>query len=274
MRVIAAMLVVYGCAAAANGQTAPGASAAFDAASIKPNRIGGRTTVEMGGGRFSATNVTLRVLLGLAYPADGRLRNDDQVAGGPAWVYSDRFDVFATGAPRSLGAPAAGAIAPPESAALNELRAMVRNLLASRFQVIVHNENRELAAYALVRLRADSLGPQLRPSNADCAAERGMRRVPPGGPGPAHCARSHHADAGLAGIRAASRKTSRRRPFRPDRNLRCRFDVESRAGHRGRRHRYAGAGRSRLDFHRRTAAAWPGTGRGDADDRRAGDRSR
>jgi uncharacterized protein (TIGR03435 family) len=127
----------------------------------------------MAGGRFTTINVTLRDLVKMAYPIQTGLRSDDQIVGGSGWVGADRFDVIAM-AP-SVGAldtrRAAGAIAPPESAALDQVRVMLRNLLADRFKLMVHHEIRDFPIYAVVLAREDGrLGPQLRRSDVDCAA--------------------------------------------------------------------------------------------------------
>jgi uncharacterized protein (TIGR03435 family) len=169
----AVVLMIIASPVLADGQPAPVAvGPQFEVASVKANTSGGATRVDIGGGRFSTTNVSVRDLLKLAFPIDGHLRNDRQIVGGPDWLGSTRFDIVATGAPASLGAPVPGSVAPPESPALNELRAMLQHLLIDRFSLAVHHENRDLPIYGLTRLHGDRLGPQLRISNADCAAER------------------------------------------------------------------------------------------------------
>ena len=48
---------------------------------------------------------------------------------------------------------------------------MLRRLLAERFGLKVHYENRERPVYELVRARADGrLGPQITPNTVDCGA--------------------------------------------------------------------------------------------------------
>jgi uncharacterized protein (TIGR03435 family) len=59
---------------------------------------------------------------------------------------------------------------------------MMRAMLADRFQLEVHFENREQPVYDLILARPDTrLGPTIRPSDVDCvardAAERAAREA-------------------------------------------------------------------------------------------------
>src|SRR5215472_1875337 len=64
----------------------------FEAATVKANKSGEvRMAVDFqGGGRFSATNVPLKILIALAYHV-----RPEAVTGGPGWLGSDRFDIVA-----------------------------------------------------------------------------------------------------------------------------------------------------------------------------------
>jgi uncharacterized protein (TIGR03435 family) len=150
----------------------------FEAASVKPNRSGdGRIALFFQpGGRFMATGVTLRMLVGAAYGTPAPLP-DYQLIGGPDWIGSDRFDIIA----KAEGDPQPGPQGPPPIMFL-----MLRTLLADRFKLAVHTESRELPIYALVMSRTDGRhGPQLNPAAVDCAALRGSRgNAPPAGPPP------------------------------------------------------------------------------------------
>jgi uncharacterized protein (TIGR03435 family) len=77
-----------------------------------------------------------------------------QLAGGPDWITTDRFDLDA----------AAGGDRPIE-----EMRGMMRTLLEDRFHLAVHRETRQGDGLILVRTRPDRLGPNLRVSTLDCA---------------------------------------------------------------------------------------------------------
>jgi uncharacterized protein (TIGR03435 family) len=49
-----------------------------------------------------------------------------------------------------------------------EMQHMLQPLLAERFKLAVHRENREVDAYVIVRVRTDRLGPLMTRSFADC----------------------------------------------------------------------------------------------------------
>jgi uncharacterized protein (TIGR03435 family) len=146
-----------------NGQaptTSSGADPAFEVASVKPNKSGDGG-VRLGiqpGGRLTATNVPLRLLIRNAYQIQ-----DFQLVGAPDWIAAERFDVVAK---------ADGDVPPPQPGGPpSALQLMMRTLLAERFKLAVHHETRELPVYALVVARSDGkLGSQLQASTTDCAA--------------------------------------------------------------------------------------------------------
>ena len=162
------------------------ADPAFEVASVKPNKSGDGRVVMLSqpGGRFTATNVTLQMLISTAYGIPQPLPNF-QILAGPDWIRSDRFDIVAK-APEDT---------PPGPNSPMSL--MIRTLLKERFGLVVHDETRALPVYALVMARADRKpGPQLKPAAVDCAAimargcggppvppppgERGPERMPCG----------------------------------------------------------------------------------------------
>jgi len=132
------------------------ASPAFDVASVKPNRSVNQETASFvqPGGRYTATNVTVRMLVKAAYGL-----HDDQLIGGPEWVKTDRFDI---------SAKAEGYSTP--SAFRDAARLMLRPLLASRFKLVLREERRDLPVYVLTFASANRMpGPLIRPTNpADC----------------------------------------------------------------------------------------------------------
>jgi uncharacterized protein (TIGR03435 family) len=157
--------------------TPPASDLAFEVASVKPNRADdGRVMLSMQpGGRFTATNVALRMLIRQAYEMQ-----DFQIVNGPGWIGTDRFDVVAK--------------APEGEVTADRLRPMLRALLAERFHLAAHTETREMSIYALVKARSDGkLGPKLTASTTDCTAARGRR----GGPPPAPPQPGQRIDCGL-----------------------------------------------------------------------------
>ena len=126
----------------------------FEVALIKANTSGTPRTFISGmqpGGRYTATNFTLKQLILQAY----RIQ-DFQVAGGPPWLDTDRFDISAK-ADRAYTS--------------SQLQPMMQTLLQQRFALAVHKEQRDRPLYTLVLDRRDrKFGPRLRQSPVDCAA--------------------------------------------------------------------------------------------------------
>jgi len=128
--------------ALAGGSVAQQPPPAFEEVSIKANRSG-----EQGGssraqpGRYVGVNVTLMRLVRLAY------RPVEEFDGGPDWKDKDRFDIEAvTGA----------------NASQPQMLAMLRTLLADRFELRAHTETRALPVYELSLGRPDGrLGSSL-----------------------------------------------------------------------------------------------------------------
>ncbi len=143
--------------------TARGQEPAFEVASVKINTSGdpvSRMSAPAGTGRFEAINVPVRRLILNAYGLQSF-----QLAGGPSWIDSVQVDVLARGA---------------AGVSREEISAMVRTLLARRFNLVVRRDTREMPVYALVVARADRrLGPRMQASTADCAAA-----LAPGAPAP------------------------------------------------------------------------------------------
>jgi len=126
-------------------------SPSFEVASVRRN-LSGETamSVRMGdGGRFTATNMPLRQLIRYAYELQ-----ESELVGGSREQLAQRFDVVAT---------------PPRASSVPEVRMMVQSLLATRFNLKLRTDTRELPVYYLEVARADRrLGPQLRSSTAKC----------------------------------------------------------------------------------------------------------
>jgi uncharacterized protein (TIGR03435 family) len=110
----------------------------FEVASLKlaPPESGDFRLFWMAGGRFIATNTTLKQLVGFAYDVRG-----GQISGGPGWLDSDEYNIEAkSGSTTRI---------PEGFAASSTFRMMVRSLLEDRFRLRIHRESREGQIYEL-----------------------------------------------------------------------------------------------------------------------------
>ena len=132
---------------------------AFEVASVKPSNPNPDSPLGMipmvlpsANGRFSATNVPLRLLVRMAYGV-----HDFQIDGGPPWQTSQRFDIVAKAEEGFTGGQ-------------QSMLPLVKTLLADRFKLKVHTEMRDMPVSALVIARDDGkLGPHLKPTTSDCS---------------------------------------------------------------------------------------------------------
>jgi uncharacterized protein (TIGR03435 family) len=108
------------------------ASPVFEVAAVKPSNPtpgpNDRRALRSGG-RYTAIGFTLSMLISLAY---GVQRYE---ISGPAWIYSDRYDIVAKMEPKTNN---------------DQLTLMLRQLLAERFKLTLHHETKELPVYALI----------------------------------------------------------------------------------------------------------------------------
>lgn len=139
----------------------------FEVADVKPTdpslRIG-RFQMQPGG-RLTTQGTPLHQLVIRAFNTFGR----DEIVGLPNWADTERFDITAK-------APSAG----PEAPAIDNeaLAPMLRALLADRFKMKYHTEEREVSAYSLVAGK-----PKLK--KADPNSRTSCKQVTgPGGPAP------------------------------------------------------------------------------------------
>jgi uncharacterized protein (TIGR03435 family) len=102
----------------------------------------------------TGTNVLLRDLIRFAYYVYGG--DWDLRIAGPEWIKTARYDIEATtGGQVNQG----------------QAMSMLRRLLADRYGLKVHYENRERPVYNMVLARDDKqLGPRLQRSSIDCKA--------------------------------------------------------------------------------------------------------
>ncbi len=132
MREIVVLLVTAVGLSAQTGETT--ARPSFEVVSVKPTQgqqmnSGFRRASP---GNLNATNVSVRFLIEYAYGV-----RDDQVAGGPSWLDSDRYEIVAK---------------PPEGSDTSEAvkRLRTQSLLADRFHVAFHRQTKELPVFVLI----------------------------------------------------------------------------------------------------------------------------
>ncbi len=131
----------------------------FDVASVKPSRQTlGRDAdkpVVFGPSGLTGRNVTLKRLIVQAYTVQPH-----QVLGGPKWLDDSEYDIDA-----KADAPATQ----------DQLRVMLRALLAERFRLALHRETKELHVYELL---VDKGGPKIHPaSNSASSAARSLEQL-------------------------------------------------------------------------------------------------
>jgi uncharacterized protein (TIGR03435 family) len=131
MKSISAAAAIVAIATASIGQDRADKRPSFAVASIKRDKRDAPVTFGVGKGQGGGRNVTLKMLIALAYQVQ-----EFQISGGPGWIGSDRFDVEGK---------VEDAKADP-----GQLRLMLRSLLEDRFQLKLRGETREAPVYALV----------------------------------------------------------------------------------------------------------------------------
>lgn len=112
------------------------------------------------GGQVEIPNGTIRQFMMAAYGV-----REDLITGGPKWLDSDRFDIVAK--------------TPPDTS-IETLRLMLQSLLAERFKLAIHREDKVMPTYELVVAKGGSkLQPSPNPGRQTCAwsvVENGLRR--------------------------------------------------------------------------------------------------
>jgi len=141
-------------------QPAPTPSTSFEVASIKPNHSAdGLFRLMNTPDGLSANGLTVKFLIGFAYNV-----KDFQIAGGPGWIDSERYDIQAKMDDSTIEALKK---LPPEQT-IEQRRAMLRSLLADRFKLKITPSSKELPIYALVVAKN---GPKLTQSPAASGSE-------------------------------------------------------------------------------------------------------
>jgi len=120
----------------------------FEVATIKPvtsDAKASRYITMQGIHRFVEKDYTLKLLIAAAYDLNPRT-----ISGGPTWVESDHYDILAV---------TPGEVRPTH----NEQMSMLRSLLADRFQLTFHREQKKFSIY---ELQVTKNGPKLKQSTA------------------------------------------------------------------------------------------------------------
>lgn len=148
-RIAACVFVVLPLLAQAPAKIA--ADLRFEVASLKPSvgpAQGGAIRPAPGGQRYEATNCPIKLMIQVAYRVKA-----EQIAGGPEWLDTDRYDMEAKAEKPSTA---------------DELHAMLMNLLVDRMQLKFHHEKKEMRMYALT---VDKGGAKVTPHEASNAGE-------------------------------------------------------------------------------------------------------
>lgn len=142
------------------------AELSFDVASVKPDKsdlppysnfpLNSGDMYVANGGLFSASNFPLITYIFFAYKLQGN-QGEALIKQMPGWAMNERFDIEA----RAAGNPTK-----------DQMRTMMRSLLADRFHLAIHTETREVPVLAFVLVKPDRTGPQLQQhsAGAPCAA--------------------------------------------------------------------------------------------------------
>ena len=124
----------------------PAAPPTFPVATINPSAPDAVTLTQIRGNRFSTEGTTFVDVFKYAYSV-----HPDQVVGGPEWLRTQKFDILAD--PETEKRPSS-----------DQMKAMVQQLLVERFHLVMHQEQKTLSVYALVKT-ADT--PKLTKSASD-----------------------------------------------------------------------------------------------------------
>ena len=153
LSVCPAMAAIIAVAAAAQ----PASTPQFEGADIHPSAPGASMRDNFmqgpfaGGGRFEVRKATMIDLIRLGWSVQ-----PDKIVGGPSWTATDKFDILAKA---------------PAGASNADLRVMLQNLLAGRFDLKTHKDTKGMPAFALVV--APGKKPHLKES--DGAGESGCK---------------------------------------------------------------------------------------------------
>src|SRR5271156_3786197 len=133
-RIVLAALVISVCAMLAQSPASRPKFDAFEVATVKPvdsEAKSGRFITMQGTNRFVEKDYTLKLLIAAAYDLNPRT-----ISGGPAWLSFDHYDILAV---------TPGEVRPNH----DEQMSMLRSLLAERFKLAFHREQKVFSIYEL-----------------------------------------------------------------------------------------------------------------------------
>lgn len=120
----------------------------FAVATIKPSAPDASTLVQIRGNRFATEGTTVLDVFKYAYNIQ-----PEQLVGGPSWLRTAKFDILAD--PETDRRPTS-----------DQMKKLVQGMLADRFHLEMHIEQKLLPAYVLTKSSAE---PTLQRSTADPA---------------------------------------------------------------------------------------------------------
>jgi uncharacterized protein (TIGR03435 family) len=126
----------------------------FEVAVITPSKPDGPRRGSIGRGRIDATGMTLKTMIEIAW--DLNETDMESIANAPPWLDKDRWDILA----KMSSDDAAEAAKRPPEADFQQLQHMLRALLADRFNLHAHLEDRVGDAYDLV-----AVSPRVTPAD-------------------------------------------------------------------------------------------------------------
>jgi bla regulator protein blaR1 len=182
-------------------QAAAGGKQTFDVASVKPNISSDRAHANFAldpwdsypaaGGLLSVTNFPLSDYISFAFKLppsqDPSLRSQM-----PKWATEERFDVQA----RAEGSPTK-----------DQMRLMMQSLLADRFKLAVHTENRQAPVFGLVLAKPGKTGADLQPHSNERPCANAYPSAPTAGSAPTSPAKSVDGFS-VCGILVAARSST------------------------------------------------------------------
>jgi uncharacterized protein (TIGR03435 family) len=159
---LATLILGVACTTRIRAQPQPAVPLAFEVASVKLNTSGDNRRIGMQflpGGRFTATNVPLFLIVATAYNVPFQ---SPRLSGGPDFVRSDRYDIEARA---EAGAIPSGT---PAKVRDDKMRLMLQALLADRFKMTIRREMKELPVYAIVVSKGGPKLPRAKLEEKDC----------------------------------------------------------------------------------------------------------